>query len=196
MKVLRELPGFDALKAKRDSQFIHRFVTWARNRATGGYHKGTDWSLLTSPSLASQFTHLLGLALQPASIRNHAFAVLQLLELVIVTPALRCQLTRGELSRLRKAIVEWTKAKRTQDRQVRRVQRARIQSDEFTPAPLYAICESLRRLKDYNILEIHLLDLERWLRCGVELENVPTEHHHAWRTVVSCRANGSVSLKI
>jgi hypothetical protein len=186
VKILRELPDFEAMKAKRDSYFIHRFVAWARAKDEEGFHRHTDWSFLTSIHLPKQFVHELSLALQPASVRNHAFAILQLLERVQVTPRLRNQLTRGQLSRLRKSVVQWTEAKRTQDRMVRRVQRARIASSDFEPAPVQAICETLRRLQEYNILKIHLFDLEKWRRCSAQLENdtIPSELLHSWRTLV------------
>lgn len=186
VNILRELPDFEPSKAKRDSYFIHRFVAWARAKDKDGFHRHTDWSFLTSIHLPKQFVHELSLALQPASVRNHAFAILQLLERVLVTPKLRNQLTRGQLSRLRRSVVQWTEAKRTQDRSVRRVQRARIASNDFTPAPVHAICETLRRLREYNILKIHLFDLEKWTRDCAQLDNVAirSELLHSWRTVV------------
>lgn len=184
-EVLRGRGGADGIKAKRSALFIHRFVVWARARE-GGEPPRSDWSLLTSPSLPAQFVRDLSLALQPASVRNHAGALLEALELVRLDPGLRAHLSKGQASNLRDAAAEWTRLKRVADRGVRSRQRAIMAGSAFQPAPLHFVANYLQRMKNYGVLEEHLGAVETWAAASASGPDrrVPKELVHSWRTVL------------
>lgn len=102
---------------------------------------------------ATAFYQKLGSVLQPAYVWNHLVTILELLELSKSTAELSKLLSPSDHDRVRDAIKTWTDLKRAADKTGRARQRARIAAGEFRPAPVRDVCNYLRRMIEFRVLE-------------------------------------------
>lgn len=166
-----------------NAQLIHRYIHWAAAASGRDVQSANELKLLMDSLLAKSFVTSLRTVMQPTSVRNHASAVLDALELILVTLSTRRKLNSTEKWKLRVAAVTWTKLKRKMDKESRAMQRAKINEGALELAPLSCICAYLGQLNEFGILDNHISALSRGIREGVK--HVPIHLAGAWRELTA-----------
>lgn len=104
-----------------------------------------------SPDLARDFVATLQKTLQPYSVRNHADASLDFLQLTSALPTLKLTFPPHRRQRIAAALKEWKILRKKLDRDSRRLQSLRVKQLGFTGAPILDIC---RYLNDYTAMAL------------------------------------------
>ncbi|KAK3924302.1 Phosphomethylpyrimidine synthase [Frankliniella fusca] len=136
---------YDQLRGKSDPagpQLVHRVLAWAKQRGH------SEVSAFYDPSLARDFHDEAKCILKPNSIRNHAQSMCSLIGHALTSAKLRPIFPITRRYRLKRARDEWQKIKNLNEREGRKQQRFKMKSTEFSPVPIFHVCQFLHDTRE------------------------------------------------
>lgn len=151
--------GVKSHSVLRTAQCLHRFIAFAQQ--CEGFQQTTDqWTLVTRLTLADLFVKELRQVFRPMTVLNHAKDIHRFLEETNSSEPLSSLLPADLKQDHLRATVHWKKLCKTEERNYRAFQRARVTAGAFVPASFKLIRQYLRDESVLGKLESALRSLE------------------------------------
>jgi hypothetical protein len=120
---------------------LHRYILWARNT----YQTENDAQILLHHEWAEDFISVLRKTFKPYSVKNHAGSVASCLELLLTDQSFRAELGLSYPSKpkIEEAKKVWITLKRTNEKEARGLQRAKMRAGTYKDVPVSTLYDFL-----------------------------------------------------